>query len=186
VPLSRDHRPTECPDEVERIRAAGGFVAFGRVSGNLAITRAMGDLDLRPSSSPGVIISQPEIREHQLRGAAQREPTPTAAQQHDGKAQESPAAALHAAAKHGAVPFKAGPAAATAGAYIIPSRRSTSSAPTGAPALNGTGPDFATNASAPWSTLLVIGSDGLFDFMKNEDIVASAGSQIDRGVDLQK
>ena len=42
VPLSTDHKP-EDDDEVARIRAAGGFVAAGRVEGDLAVSRGLGD-----------------------------------------------------------------------------------------------------------------------------------------------
>ncbi|KAJ1733570.1 Protein phosphatase 2C 2 [Coemansia biformis] len=46
VPLSHDHKPT---DEVEfnRIVGAGGFVEFGRVNGNLALSRALGDFEFK-------------------------------------------------------------------------------------------------------------------------------------------
>lgn len=42
VPLSRDHKPT-LKDERARIEAAGGFVEYKRVNGNLALSRALGD-----------------------------------------------------------------------------------------------------------------------------------------------
>lgn len=42
IPLSRDHKPT-LKDERERIEAAGGWVEFNRVNGQLALTRALGD-----------------------------------------------------------------------------------------------------------------------------------------------
>lgn len=34
-------------DEMDRIRKAGGFVEFGRVNGNLALSRAFGDLEYK-------------------------------------------------------------------------------------------------------------------------------------------
>jgi len=42
IPLSYDHKP-EDDDETRRIRAAGGYVANGRVEGDLAVSRGLGD-----------------------------------------------------------------------------------------------------------------------------------------------
>ena len=42
VPLSFDHKPDN-PDEIERIRNAGGYVEDGRVDGELAVSRCLGD-----------------------------------------------------------------------------------------------------------------------------------------------
>jgi serine/threonine protein phosphatase PrpC len=44
--MSIDHKPD---DEIElnRIRAAGGFVSDGRVNGNLNLSRAMGDFEYK-------------------------------------------------------------------------------------------------------------------------------------------
>ena len=42
VPLSYDHKP-DAEEEEQRIRAAGGFVAGGRVEGDLAVSRGLGD-----------------------------------------------------------------------------------------------------------------------------------------------
>ena len=41
-PLSYDHKPTD-DDEERRIRAAGGYVSAGRVEGDLAVSRGLGD-----------------------------------------------------------------------------------------------------------------------------------------------
>ena len=43
-PLSFDHKPQN-EGEKARICAAGGFVDFGRVNGNLALSRAIGDFE---------------------------------------------------------------------------------------------------------------------------------------------
>jgi serine/threonine protein phosphatase PrpC len=42
VPLSFDHKPDDATEE-RRIRAAGGYVAGGRVEGDLAVSRGFGD-----------------------------------------------------------------------------------------------------------------------------------------------
>jgi serine/threonine protein phosphatase PrpC len=41
--LSKDHKP-EDKIETDRIKKAGGEVSFGRVNGNLNLSRALGDL----------------------------------------------------------------------------------------------------------------------------------------------
>lgn len=54
--LSFDHKPL-CPQEEERIRRAGGYVSEnGRVNGNLAVARSLGDYYLYP-----MVISEPHI-----------------------------------------------------------------------------------------------------------------------------
>jgi protein phosphatase 2C family protein 2/3 len=42
VALSDDHKPDNA-EEKERVLAAGGEVKFGRVNGDLAVSRAVGD-----------------------------------------------------------------------------------------------------------------------------------------------
>lgn len=44
--MSIDHKPDDSI-ELKRIRAAGGFVAEGRVNGNLNLSRAMGDFEYK-------------------------------------------------------------------------------------------------------------------------------------------
>jgi len=68
-PLSFDHKPQN-ETEKSRIVAAGGYVSFGRVNGNLALARALGDFDYKknPDLSPEaqIITANPEITEHQI------------------------------------------------------------------------------------------------------------------------
>ncbi|KAI8802585.1 phosphatase 2C-like domain-containing protein [Cladochytrium replicatum] len=64
VALSNDHKPTN-KEETKRIVEAGGFVEYGRVNGNLALSRAIGDLGFKQNSSlPAelqVVTADPEI-----------------------------------------------------------------------------------------------------------------------------
>eukprot|EP01137_Pigoraptor_chileana_P025448 Opistho-2@94963 len=46
IPMSFDHKPVN-EGESQRITAAGGFVEFGRVNGNLALSRAIGDFEFK-------------------------------------------------------------------------------------------------------------------------------------------
>lgn len=66
-PLSYDHKPSN-PTEYARINNAGGFVEFGRVNGNLALSRAIGDFEFKQSAhlSPEdqVVTCNPDITVH--------------------------------------------------------------------------------------------------------------------------
>ena len=44
--MSQDHKPSR-EDEAKRIRDAGGFVINNRVMGELAVSRAFGDVDFK-------------------------------------------------------------------------------------------------------------------------------------------
>lgn len=46
IMLSQDHKPNR-EDESKRIRDAGGFVINSRVMGELAVSRAFGDVDFK-------------------------------------------------------------------------------------------------------------------------------------------
>lgn len=69
IPLSFDHKPT---NEIEnsRITAAGGFVEYGRVNGNLALSRAIGDFDFKKNTDlpaeQQAVTANPDIIERQL------------------------------------------------------------------------------------------------------------------------
>jgi len=55
VPLSYDHKPDDEPEE-RRIRDAGGYVAGGRVEGDLAVSRGLGDFRFK---NMAVVMSAP-------------------------------------------------------------------------------------------------------------------------------
>ncbi|KAI8340016.1 phosphatase 2C-domain-containing protein [Chlamydoabsidia padenii] len=67
--LSYDHKPMDRL-ESQRIVAAGGFVEFGRVNGNLALSRAIGDFEFKQNehlpAEEQVVTCNPDIIEHQL------------------------------------------------------------------------------------------------------------------------
>lgn len=46
IALSEDHKPDNA-NEKKRIEEAGGFVSEGRINGNLNLSRAFGDLEMK-------------------------------------------------------------------------------------------------------------------------------------------
>jgi len=68
-PLSFDHKPQN-EGEKARISAAGGFVDFGRVNGNLALSRAIGDFEFKKSAdlSPEqqIVTAFPDVISHEV------------------------------------------------------------------------------------------------------------------------
>eukprot|EP00825_Cyclidium_porcatum_P049437 TRINITY_DN8545_c0_g1_i2.p1 TRINITY_DN8545_c0_g1~~TRINITY_DN8545_c0_g1_i2.p1 ORF type:complete len:300 (+),score=67.86 TRINITY_DN8545_c0_g1_i2:125-1024(+) len=69
VELSQDHKP-DLDKEKERIKNAGGFIADGRINGNLNLSRAIGDLEYKKNKSLSedqqLIISVPDIKVHSV------------------------------------------------------------------------------------------------------------------------
>lgn len=91
-PLSYDHKPTnegQIPPftkikikkntsaktnkhagEKARIQAAGGFVDFGRVNGNLALSRALGDFEFKKSADlppeAQIVTAFPDVVIHEI------------------------------------------------------------------------------------------------------------------------
>ncbi|KAJ3354476.1 Protein phosphatase 2C 2 [Entophlyctis luteolus] len=69
IALSYDHKPTNA-GESSRIRAAGGYVEFGRVNGNLALSRAVGDFEFKQNVNLGpedqIVTVNPDIEVRQL------------------------------------------------------------------------------------------------------------------------
>ncbi|KAI8075133.1 phosphatase 2C-like domain-containing protein [Gongronella butleri] len=67
--LSFDHKPMDRL-ESQRIIAAGGFVEFGRVNGNLALSRAIGDFEFKQNdrlpAEEQIVTCNPDIIEHEL------------------------------------------------------------------------------------------------------------------------
>lgn len=68
-PLSQDHKP-QLENEKNRITAAGGFVDFGRVNGNLALSRAIGDFEFKKSAElppeKQIVTAFPDVEVHEL------------------------------------------------------------------------------------------------------------------------
>ncbi len=68
-PLSYDHKPTNA-GETARIISAGGFVEFGRVNGNLALSRAIGDFEFKQSADlpaeEQVVTCNPDLIQRKL------------------------------------------------------------------------------------------------------------------------
>lgn len=67
--MSEDHKP-QLEAEKNRITAAGGFVDFGRVNGNLALSRAIGDFEFKkvaelPPESQ-IVTAFPDVDQHDL------------------------------------------------------------------------------------------------------------------------
>lgn len=71
IPLSFDHKPTNA-EETKRIVGAGGFVEYGRVNGNLALSRAFGDFDFKKNNSlpPELqaVTAHPDVIERTIAG----------------------------------------------------------------------------------------------------------------------
>ncbi|KAG6814255.1 hypothetical protein H0H92_015370 [Tricholoma furcatifolium] len=68
-PLSFDHKPTS-ETEKERIQGAGGYIEYGRVNGNLALSRALGDFEFKKNYSLGpekqIITADPDVTVHEI------------------------------------------------------------------------------------------------------------------------
>ncbi|KAI7892120.1 phosphatase 2C-like domain-containing protein [Mucor mucedo] len=69
IALSEDHKPGN-PKETERITNAGGHVEFGRVNGNLALSRALGDFEFKGAkhlpAEEQAVTADPDITVHKL------------------------------------------------------------------------------------------------------------------------
>ncbi|KAG0174297.1 Protein phosphatase 2C 2 [Apophysomyces sp. BC1034] len=71
IAMSQDHKPVN-EKEADRIWRAGGRVDYGRVNGNLALSRALGDFEYKRNKSlpaeKQAVTADPDIREHTLTG----------------------------------------------------------------------------------------------------------------------
>eukprot|EP00124_Ichthyophonus_hoferi_P005285 Ihof_evm2s728 gene=Ihof_evmTU2s728 len=69
VAMSHDHKPTN-ELELKRIIAANGFVEFGRVNGNLALSRAVGDFEFKTNTSlraeDQIVTADPDVTSHEI------------------------------------------------------------------------------------------------------------------------
>ncbi|KAG9315767.1 phosphatase 2C-like domain-containing protein [Chiua virens] len=68
-PLSFDHKPSNDAERT-RIVDAGGYIEYGRVNGNLALSRALGDFEFKKNYSlipqKQVITADPDVTVHEL------------------------------------------------------------------------------------------------------------------------
>jgi len=68
-PLSFDHKPSNDVEKA-RISGAGGYIEYGRVNGNLALSRALGDFEFKKNTALGaekqIITADPDITVHEI------------------------------------------------------------------------------------------------------------------------
>lgn len=64
IVMSEDHKPNR-PDEKQRIESLGGLVMFGRVSGLLAVSRALGDFEYK-SHGKHLVSEVPDVKSYAL------------------------------------------------------------------------------------------------------------------------
>jgi len=69
VDMSVDHKP-DLPEEIARIRAAGGCVIDGRVNGNINLSRSLGDLEYKNtpnfSAEQQAVTAFPDVTRREL------------------------------------------------------------------------------------------------------------------------
>lgn len=68
--FTRSYDTNAFTGEKARIQAAGGFVDFGRVNGNLALSRALGDFEFKksPELAPEqqIVTAFPDVTIHEI------------------------------------------------------------------------------------------------------------------------
>ncbi|CAH2063106.1 unnamed protein product [Thlaspi arvense] len=63
IEMSQDHTPVNLPER-RRVEESGGVIEDGYLNGELSVTRALGDWDMkRPHGSKSPLISEPEIKQ---------------------------------------------------------------------------------------------------------------------------
>lgn len=69
VALSHDHKPSD-ETEFNRITSGGGYIEFGRVNGNLALSRAIGDYEFKNNEAlPAerqIVTADPDVVKHEV------------------------------------------------------------------------------------------------------------------------
>jgi len=85
-PLSYDHKPDD-EEEERRIRAAGGYVAGGRVEGDLAVSRGFGDFRFK---APSAVLAGSEIFSQQVENEKEKRGKSTSILTNDQKVSPIP------------------------------------------------------------------------------------------------
>lgn len=66
VDMSQDHRPSYLPER-RRVEGMGGRIDNDYLNGNLSVTRALGDWDMKlPLGSPSPLIAEPDVQQVML------------------------------------------------------------------------------------------------------------------------
>mmetsp|Transcript_32606 Transcript_32606/g.49135 ORF Transcript_32606/g.49135 Transcript_32606/m.49135 type:complete len:443 (-) Transcript_32606:1882-3210(-) len=91
VPLSYDHKPDDDEEEC-RIRAGGGYVAGGRVEGDLAVSRGFGDFRFK---DPGAVLGGAKVFNEQVKDEKQKKGESTFLKVDDQKVSPYPDVIVH-------------------------------------------------------------------------------------------
>lgn len=63
VPMSQDHRPCYLPEQ-KRVEELGGYIEYGYLNGELAVTRALGDWYMKfPPGCPSPLTAEPDVQQ---------------------------------------------------------------------------------------------------------------------------
>jgi len=162
VPLSFDHRPTRA-EEAARIRNAGGWVFRSRVLGELAVSRAFGNVGLKRALADQVNPSSASSSASSSGRRRRRRPT-----------EERPSFGSSSSSSSSENPRGDPPETTSddeqdrAGGLVIAE------------------PEIRCLDLAPDDAFCVLASDGLFDLMTNAETVAFVKAQLDDHGDPQQ